>query len=82
MTNLLREYVATLTEETCTQIIKDQEQFERDGFIGDCALRDTARIVKEHILSAQDTNIVLWMDRLVFEVYRRYTYESNKLLTS
>lgn len=82
MTNLLREYVATLDEETCQQIIKDQEQFERDGFIGDCALRTHADIIKDDVLKAVGTNITLWMDRLVFEVYRRYAYATNQLLTS
>lgn len=82
MSNPLREYVASLTDETCIQIIKDQEQFERDGFIGDCVLREQARIVKEQVLSAQGTMITLWMDRLVFEVYRRYAYAANQLLTS
>lgn len=82
MTNLLREYVATLDEETCQQIIKDQEQFECDGFIGDCALRTHAGIIKDDVLKAVGTNITLWMDRLVFEVYRRYAYATNQLLTS
>lgn len=49
MNNPLREYVASLTYETCIQIMKDQEQFERDGFIGDCVLREQARIVKEWV---------------------------------
>lgn len=75
MANLLRDYVATLSAEVCNQIINDQEQFENDGFIGDCVLRTHAGIIKDDVLNAVGTNITLWMDRLVFEVYRRYTYE-------
>lgn len=80
MANPLREYVATLDDQTCIQIIKDQEQFEKDGFIGDCVLREHARIVRDDVLKASGTMIVLWMDRLVFEVYRRFTYEMNQLM--
>ena len=80
MANLLREYVAALDHDTCIQIIKDQEQFEQDGYIGDCALREHAQIIKADILNASGTTITLWMDRLVFEVYRRFTYEMNQLM--
>lgn len=73
--NLLREYVASLDAHTCLQIMEDQEQFEKDGFIGDCALRDHARIIKDDLLNASTTLITLWMDRLVFEVYRRFAYQ-------
>lgn len=80
MANLIREYVATLDRETCIQIIKDHEQLERDGFIGDSAIRDQARYVRDVLLKATGSMIVMWMDRLAFEVYRRFTYEMNQVL--
>ena len=80
MTNLLREYVATLDHETCVQIIKDHEQFERDGFIGDSVIREQANHVQDALLKATDSMITLWMDRLAFEVFRRFTYEMNQIL--
>lgn len=79
MANLLREYVATLDHDTCIQIIKDQEQFERDGHIGECVLREQAGIVRDDILNASGTSITLWMDRVVFEVYRRFAYQLNRI---
>lgn len=80
MANLIREYVATLDRKTCIQIIKDHEQLERDGFIGDSAIRDQARYVRDVLLKATGSMIVMWMDRLAFEVYRRFTYEMNQVL--
>lgn len=80
MTNLLREYVAMLDHETCVQIIKDHEQFERDGFIGDSVIREQANHVRDALLKATGSMITLWMDRLAFEVFRRFTYEMNQIL--
>lgn len=80
MKNPLREYVATLTDETCIQIMKDQEQFERDGFIGDCVLREKTKIFMMN--SGVKSFGVMVMNQMVFEVYRRYAYEANQLLTS
>ena len=74
----LRQYIGSLDRHTCLQIIKDQEQFERDGHVGECVLREQARIVRDDILNASGTLITLWMDRVVFEVYRRFTYEMNQ----
>lgn len=75
----LREYVANLDHDTCIQIAKDYQQFEADGYIGDCNLRHHAGIIKYDVLRVPETLLTLCMDRLVFEVYRRFTYESQTI---
>ena len=80
MAKLIREYVATLDRETCIQIIKGHEQLERDGYIGDSVIRDQATYVRDVLLKATDSMIFMWMERLAFEVYRRFTYENSQIL--
>lgn len=80
MTNPIRDYVATLDREICVQIIKDTEQLERDGFIGDSVIREHAQHVRDVLLNANNSMITLWMNQLAFEVFRRFTYEMNQIL--
>lgn len=79
MTNPIREYVATLDHETCIQIIKDNEQLERGGQIGDSAIREHAMYVRDALLHANGSMITLWMNQIAFEVFRRFTYETNQI---
>lgn len=80
MDNLIREYVAALDRETCIQIIKDHEQLELDGFIGDSVIREQANHVRDVLPKVSGGPLVMWMDRLAFEVYRRFTYENSQIL--
>lgn len=50
-----REYVATFSQEELTQIVKDQELFEKQGFIGECDLRARQKILRPNCLGAIET---------------------------
>lgn len=64
----LRDIIQTLTKQNLQQLIEDYEQFERDGAIGDCYLRSTAKEFAESL--GIQVSGVLWMDRVAFEAYR------------
>ena len=65
------EYIKQFDEKTLAQFIDDYEQFEKDGFIGECSLRTAA----QNLIKNFDDNIVKWMNLIAFETYR---YFSNK----
>lgn len=65
------EYIKQFDEKTLAQFIDDYEQFEKDGFIGECSLRTAA----QNLIKDFDDNIVKWMNLIAFETYR---YFSNK----
>jgi len=74
--SILRNHVADLERDIVLQIIRDYEQFERDGAIGDCHLRSIAHDLIKSITKSTDTGgIVLWMEKLAFEAYRRIARE-------
>jgi hypothetical protein len=74
--SILHDHVANLERDIVLQIIRDYEQFERDGAIGDCHLRSIAHDLIESITKSTDTgSIVCWMERLAFEAYRRIAME-------
>ena len=77
--NNVAEYVQTLSDATKAQIIKDYEQFEKDGMIGDCDLRSHAHHIRS-ALKASDTGITTWMGILTFECLRHFAkeYMQNK----
>lgn len=71
MANILRDYVTKLTDAQRLEIVADFEQFEREGAIGDCALRQHAtKVVK--LYGAGIETITVWMRDLAFEIYRWY----------
>lgn len=72
--NIIQEYVADLTEDQRYQIIKDWEQFEKDGYIGNCFLRESVR----KIIPSGSISITLIMKDIAFEVFRYYTNEYLK----
>lgn len=80
-----REFVATLTLEEITEIIKDQESFEKQGFIGDSLLRTkTAEMMNAMFGDSESfshSGITIWMTMLITEVYRRLAYQYLKFLT-
>jgi hypothetical protein len=68
---MIKEYIINLDRETIIQLIRDYEQFERDGMIGDCELRRRANSFQTVHLG----NVVMFMERLAFEAYRRIAGE-------
>lgn len=69
--NHLRDYVSKLTDEQRLQIVADYEVFEQKGVIGECPLREHARLVMEQY-GADDVTITRWMRDLAYEIYRWY----------
>lgn len=67
----LRFYVENLSVDVCRQIHNDYVEFEKKGVIGDCELRRQVELWR-HAAGINDSNIVLWMDQLVKEVWRRF----------
>ncbi len=65
---ILRDRIQALTKQNLQQLIEDYEKFERDGAIGDCYLRSTAKEFAESL--GIQVSGVLWMDRVAFEAYR------------
>lgn len=67
--NILRNFVAKLTDEQCRQMAADQAIFERGGAIGDCELRRQSHVYcDQHSIPWN----MLFMNQLMFEVYRKY----------
>ena len=63
------KFVESLSDDVLRQMIADHEIFSQKGSIGDCELRDqTEKFL--HQFGIPDTNIVLWMDRIMFDVFR------------
>ena len=62
--NKIKERIEKLSYDDVIRIIEDYEQFEKDGFIGDCLLRKTAEDI------GVDGNIIFWMERVALEAYR------------
>lgn len=76
MTNIIREFVTTLDDATKRQIIIDNDQFERDGFIGQSVIRTvTERMMKDRLDIKDDLYVVMWMNTLVSEIYRSYALQ-------
>lgn len=73
----IRGFVGQLDYDECLQIMKDYEQFEKDGYIGDCLLREKSGIVKAAYGS---DSIVLIMEALIKEVYRRLAYGYTRMV--
>lgn len=79
MTTIDREFVASLAFDDLIQIIKDQEVYEKQGWIGECMLRKKTeelmtKIYGENIGYVGD-RVTTWMTLIVSEVYRRIAYE-------
>jgi hypothetical protein len=72
--SIVRKHVAQMNEADRRQIIVDQSDFERDGSIGDCVLRDTAEFLMDKI-GVGIGGVVTWMTIIVMEVYRYYTFQ-------
>lgn len=67
--NSIRKHIDGLMPREVLQLIKDYEEFERAGSIGDCALRRTAQS-----FTAPYDSIVMAMRDVAFEAYRTVAY--------
>ncbi len=72
------KFVETLSDDVLHQMIADHEIFSIQGFIGECELRNQAEKFL-YQFGIPDTNIVLWMDRLMFDVYRNFAMRYIKI---
>ena len=68
-----RKFVARLKNSDKIQLIHDFEQFERDGFIDECLLRQQTRKFIDEI-GASGEVVVLFMSILALECYRHFTH--------
>lgn len=68
---MIKEIINGLDRPTVVQLIRDWEQFERDGMIGNCELRRMANSFP----GVDSSNVVMFMERLTFEAYRRIAGE-------
>ena len=71
----LRAFVATLSNERMMEIHTSYEKFEADGFIGEEACRIEAMRFLQ-LIGAPLEHPSMWMQQLVFEVYRRMAMEA------
>jgi hypothetical protein len=70
MNGRISEFVSRLSEAEMREIHEDQLRFERDGHIGDCALRNRGdELMKE--LGANETGVTIWMRELITEIWRQ-----------
>jgi len=69
MISPVRSYVMILNDESLETLIREWEQFEIDGHIGDCYLRQCAKDILMS-LSANPSMHVTWMKDLAMESYR------------
>jgi hypothetical protein len=74
--NTVREFVKNiLTDKDRCEVIYDAQQFERDGFIGDCELRRITDQFKTMNNIPLDSNVIMWMNLMTTEVYRLYALQ-------
>ena len=74
MITIYEKFLSTLTEEKMIQIISEYEQFEKDGFIGECLLRE--KVTQYESMLGYGTNYTtVNMINIATSCYR---YFSNK----
>ena len=71
MTTAVQRIVNSLTDAERLQLIADHRAFERDGFIGDCLLRDTAQRVAD-VFGGFAGNAPIWMEAVANAAYRNF----------
>jgi hypothetical protein len=72
----IRQYVESLEDGAIQEIIASYEKFERDGSIGDEPIRTHANALIAS-LSIPIPPVVLVMEKMAFECYRRGYYEGK-----
>jgi hypothetical protein len=73
--DLLRKFVASISEERRHQIMTDYVKYEQTGRTGDSELRRTAQEFLDRIGHASRVTGA-WMKEITFEVYRYYAVRS------
>lgn len=75
MATITQEAILALSDEDKIVLIDEYEQFERDGFIGDCKLRALARTMPNG-----NSMVTMWMTILAHECYRYFANKYFSLL--
>jgi hypothetical protein len=77
---MIQEYIEKQSTNTLRSIAGDWEDFERDGHIGDCTLRNVAT---ELMTKVSANNVTFWMREVAFstyrELYKRTAQEASDL---
>lgn len=68
------EFVASITHAEHILVISDFEQFQQDGFIGDCVLRGKAQEWHD-ALGVSGLSIVMTMWNLAMESYKYFAHK-------
>lgn len=71
MTTVVRRIVNAMTDEQRIQLIRDHQLFEKNGFIGDCLLRQTAADVCD-TFGGHGGNPPIWMEAVANAAYRNF----------
>lgn len=67
----VREFVQNLSDVSLLQMIKDQELFEDQGLMCYNELRKQTETFMYQVGIVDDYSLHLWMNRIMFEVYRK-----------
>lgn len=67
----LREFIANVDVDTLLQCMRDYDQLEKDGFIGESVLRDQVKEVNIQLYDGQLSFLIL-CESFMKEVYRRF----------
>lgn len=71
----IRMDVAELSREQMLQMVRDYNELEREGAVGECALRSFAREIRERS-GGSSIGIVMLMRDIAFEIFRRFAMEN------
>lgn len=66
----LKCFVEMCSEEERREMMQDFSELEKTGTNGDTMLRRKAGVVSDIM---ENVNVVLWMQQIMFEVFRYYT---------
>jgi len=70
--NNLEQFAAKISDADKMQIVADYEQFAKDGFIGTCTLRTTAREWLELLGGDSGCSIVWTMNSIAMECFKYF----------
>ena len=72
--SMIQQRVRAMYDHALQSLIADFEQFEADGYIGDCTLRREAEKIGAEVKDPH--NVVTWMKQVAFETYRELYWRS------
>lgn len=70
--SIIREYVHGLSDKEKEELISNYEELERQGYIGDCKLRNHANIIQDTYFD-ENINVMIIIGWLAFEVMIYFT---------